>query len=149
YYDWLSHPESGDFWRFADTDQDFPKMKAPVLLMSGWYDSAYGPLGATDGFNRMRKEGGSTQAREQTRLILGPWNHGSINVRKMILGIENNGPSASMDYDAYLLRWFDEKLKGQRSEPVPPVSIFVMGANRWRYENEWPLSRAVSTSFYL
>jgi uncharacterized protein len=149
YYDWLSHPESGEFWEFGDTDKDFPKMKAPVLLISGWYDSAYGPLGASDGFNLMRKQGGTPEAREQTRLLLGPWNHGSINVRKMTLGIEENGPSAGMDYDAYLLRWFDEKLKGKEGESVPPVSIFVMGANRWRYENEWPLSRAVQTSFYL
>jgi putative CocE/NonD family hydrolase len=149
YYDWLTHQERTDFWDFASVEKDFPKMKAPVLLISGWYDSAYGPLGATDGFNLMRKEGGSKEAREETRLLLGPWNHGSISVRKMDLGIQSNGPSAGMDYDAYLLDWFDRQLKAKKEEIIPPVSIFVMGANRWRYENEWPLARAVETSYYL
>ena len=30
-----------------------------------------------------------------------------------------------------------------------PVRIFVMGANVWRNENEWPLARAVPTRYYL
>ena len=30
-----------------------------------------------------------------------------------------------------------------------PVRIFVMGDNVWRYEDEWPLSRAEVSSFYL
>jgi predicted acyl esterase len=31
----------------------------------------------------------------------------------------------------------------------PPVKIFVMGANTWRDENEWPLTRAVETPWFL
>ncbi|PWT88127.1 MAG: hypothetical protein C5B54_11105 [Acidobacteria bacterium] len=149
YYDWMEHPERTDWWDFANAENDFPKMKAPVLLVSGWYDSAYGPLGASEGFQKIRKEGGSTEARERSHLILGPWNHGSINIRKMTLGPLNNGPSASIDYDSYLLSFYDQNLKGKNIEKEPPVNIFVMGANEWRYENEWPLSRAVETSLYL
>jgi len=39
-----------------------------------------------------------------------------------------------------------------RDEPAtdgPRVRIFVMGANRWRDEEEWPLERAVSTRWHL
>ncbi len=31
----------------------------------------------------------------------------------------------------------------------PPVSIFVMGENRWRQEQEWPLARTHYTRYYL
>jgi putative CocE/NonD family hydrolase len=31
----------------------------------------------------------------------------------------------------------------------PPVRIFVMGANRWRDEDDWPLARAQETAWYL
>jgi putative CocE/NonD family hydrolase len=31
----------------------------------------------------------------------------------------------------------------------PPVKIFVMGANIWREEAEWPLARALAVPFYL
>ena len=149
YFEWMTHPEKSEYWKFADVDRDFPKMKTPVLLISGWYDNVYGTLGATEAFQRMRKEGGSVEAREQTRLILGPWQHGSIAADRTKLGDMNLGASAGMDYDSVLLQWFDQHLKDQKTPAQPPVSIFIMGANRWRYEKEWPLSRQKETSFYL
>jgi putative CocE/NonD family hydrolase len=49
------------------------------------------------------------------------------------------------------IEWFDQWLKS-KDTPVmsrPPVRIFVMGANRWRDEHEWPLARARMTPFYF
>jgi putative CocE/NonD family hydrolase len=149
YYDWMTHPLATDYWDFANVHRDFPKMKTPVLLISGWYDNVYGTLGATEAFQRMRKEGGSPEAREESRLILGPWQHGAISASRTKLGAMDFGPSGGMDYDAVLLRWFNRHLKGETATLESPVSIFVMGANRWRYEKEWPLSRQKETSFYL
>ncbi|MBK5277871.1 MAG: CocE/NonD family hydrolase [Bacteroidia bacterium] len=150
FYEWLKHPDESEWWDFLNVEHDFAKMKAPVFLESGWYDAAYGPDGATRGFNKMRTEGGSQDAKKNTTLILGPWNHTSLNTRKTKFGEIQFGESAGMDYDAELLRWFDKILKGDiNKSTLPAVSIFVMGANKWRAENEWPLSRAVPTSFYL
>ena len=49
------------------------------------------------------------------------------------------------------LRWFDHWLKGIDSGMLaePPVRLFVMGANVWRDEAEWPLARAGNTPFYF
>jgi uncharacterized protein len=52
---------------------------------------------------------------------------------------------------AVSLPWFDEILhstKRQRDDSVP-VQIFVMGRNKWRSEQEWPLARTRYTAFYL
>jgi uncharacterized protein len=41
-------------------------------------------------------------------------------------------------------RWFDHYLKEEGSGiPCSPVRIFVMGENRWRDEQQWPLARTV------
>jgi putative CocE/NonD family hydrolase len=55
------------------------------------------------------------------------------------------------DLRSFQLRWFDHWLKGIDSGMVaePPVRLFVMGANVWRDEDEWPPARAVETSWYL
>jgi uncharacterized protein len=46
--------------------------------------------------------------------------------------------------------WFNQWIKGVKpATPPAPVRIFVMGANRWRDENEWPLARTRYTAFYL
>jgi predicted acyl esterase len=50
-----------------------------------------------------------------------------------------------------LIRWYDHWLKGIDTGIMdePPIKIFVMGANKWRYENEWPLARTKWTNLYL
>jgi predicted acyl esterase len=50
-----------------------------------------------------------------------------------------------------VLRWYDHWLKGIDTGIMdePPIKLFLMGANKWRYENEWPLSRTQRTEFYL
>lgn len=149
YFDWLTHPDLSGWWDFADAGKDIPKITAPVLLISGWYDAAYGPIGATEGYRRMTTDGGSDTARQHTRLILGPWNHTSPNFKKTRFGDVNFGLSAGMDMESEYLQFFDCELKGICAESRPRVSIFVMGENKWRTEAEWPPARAVQTSYYL
>lgn len=150
YFQWLTHPDLSPWWDFVNVEKDFGKIRNPVFLESGWYDAAYGPEGATRAFNKMKKEAATSQAREQSILVLGPWNHTSLNTRKTAFGEVEFGTNAGMDYDAELISWYDQHLKGESPKrTLPPVSIFVMGINQWRAETEWPLSRAVPTSFYL
>ncbi len=149
YYGWLTHPDKSEWWEFVSVDKEIPKMKAPVLVSSGWYDSVYGVVGATEGFNRMRKNAGSDVARTHTRLIFGPWNHTVPNLQKTKFGDVDFGPAAGVDFDAEHLRFFDCELKDICTNDSKPVNIFVMGENRWRSESEWPLSRAIQTSFYI
>jgi len=50
-----------------------------------------------------------------------------------------------------MLRWFDAWLKGNDNgvKSEAPVRIFVMGANQWVDEQEWPMARTRYTDFYL
>lgn len=150
YFDWLHHPDSSSWWDFLNTSHEFKKFTAPVFLESGWYDAAYGPRGATDAFNKMIKESASVKSRENTILMLGPWNHTSLNVFKTRFGDIEFGPNAGLDYDDWLLDWFDDQLKQNESKrKFPRVSIFIMGENKWRAENEWPLSKTVATKLLI
>jgi putative CocE/NonD family hydrolase len=151
YYEWLRHPDESDWWRFADVERDFGRMRAPVYLVTGWYDNNYGPVGATRGFRGMRSQAATREAREHTKLLIGPWTHSSIHVLGTRFGEIDFGSNAGIDFDAHLLRWFDARLKGVDNglDAEPPVRLFVMGDNVWRYEHEWPLARTRSTPLYL
>ncbi|MBI4295803.1 MAG: CocE/NonD family hydrolase [Chloroflexi bacterium] len=50
-----------------------------------------------------------------------------------------------------MIRWFDYWLKGIDTGIMkePPIKMFIPGANKWRYEQEWPLTRTKWTKFYL
>jgi predicted acyl esterase len=56
-----------------------------------------------------------------------------------------------VQYHDETVRWFDYWLKGIDTGIVdePPIKMFVMGINKWRFENEWPLARTEWTKFYL
>ena len=151
YYDWAQHPDDSDWWRFADVEADFGQMRVPIHLVTGWYDNNYGPVGATRGFNGMRLHAATPEARQRTKLMIGPWTHSSIHVLHTRFGELDFGPNAGIDFDAHLLRWFDARLKGHANgfDEQPPVRLFVMGDNAWRFENEWPPARAQSRSWYL
>jgi hypothetical protein len=143
--DWVMHRQRDDYWREVD-GQDRPRtLAAPALLMAGWYDP-FLPTQLED-YRRILREAAPEVAVE-TRLIIGPWAHGETvtlpnNVRPRNFRLESLAPS---------LDWFDRHLgpvEGSRGPALPPVRIFVMGRNVWRNEREWPLARAIATSFFL
>ena len=50
-----------------------------------------------------------------------------------------------------ILRWYDHWLKGIDTGIMkePPVKVWVMGANQWRYGEDWPLPETQWTRYYL
>jgi putative CocE/NonD family hydrolase len=123
------------------------RVDVPTLNIGGWFDLfLYGTL---DAYQSMRQRG------RPTRLLIGPWSHDSglnpIGERSFGFAAQPGFINLEMNLDALQLRWFDHWLRGVDTGMMdePPVRIFVMGANLWRYEEDWPLSRAVPTPWYL
>jgi len=148
YYEWLSHPPADPWWDWAELRNKYGRVHAAVLNLSGWYDEAYGPDGATTNFNGLlAARRGEKDPR--TRTIIGPWTHGGQEESRS--GERDFGPSAAIDYDELILRWMDHYVRGLDNgvEHEKRVRIFVMGENVWRDEDAWPLKRARSESFYL
>jgi uncharacterized protein len=58
--------------------------------------------------------------------------------------------STAADVIGEQVRFFDRHVKGEQSlDAGPPVRIFVMGANVWRDEDDWPLPDTRFTAYYL
>ena len=139
YYDWLRHPPTDDWWNWAELRGRYERVDAAVLNLSGWFDEAYGPDGATANFNGLmaaRRD----QADPRTQLILGPWVHGVDEVQTSVTGDLDFGPDAAIDYNEVVLQWMDRYVRGIENgvEREGPVRLFVMGENRWRDESAWP-----------
>lgn len=148
YYEWLSHPPADPWWDWAELRTKYNRVHAAVLNLSGWYDEAYGPDGATTNFNGLL---GTRKGEKdpRTRTIIGPWTHGGQT--ETHAGERQFGPAAAIDYDELILGWMDRYLKNIDNgvEREKPVRIFVMGQNAWRDEDTWPPRRAVSQTYFL
>ncbi len=149
FYDWLDHNADGPYWRQQNVGRNHPRFQVPVAHLGGWYDIFL--KGTIENFQGLRRNAATALARDNQKLVIGPWVHGPANVGKVEVG-ELKFPGADQfDFNAVRLKWFDRWLKGIDTGVTrePPVLIYVMGANRWRTENEWPPARARFTPYYL
>ncbi len=137
YFEWLGHPPEDAWWRWADIRDRYHEVDAAVLNLSGWYDDLYGPDGA------ITNHGGIAASRQvpvRSHLIMGPWTHGVLATGRHQFGDLDFGTAAAIDYDAVLLRFFDEYLRDRDTglAAAPPVRYFMTGANVWVEAARWP-----------
>ena len=156
YYDeWLARPSYDDYWADLDVETKYPRIQVPALVTGGWYDIFH--EGTIRNFEGMRATGGSDPARQGTKLIMRALCHACPP--DTTAGEIDFGPANTLDLNATWARWFDYWLKGIDTgiQDEPPVRLFVMvppdegtaGGGFWVTADEFPLSDAVETPFYL
>jgi putative CocE/NonD family hydrolase len=149
YPDRLNNQTAGPYWERMSPNAGYEGVMVPSLNISGWYDIF--TWGTLQNYTNMKQRGGSALARNNQRLIMGPWSH--INYSGNFPG-RDFGKDASSDaigLPDIKIRWYDRWLKGVESgiDKEAPVLIFVMGANKWRAEQDWPLPDTKYRPYYL
>lgn len=145
FQDWLKHESNDEYWRRWRISDHYAGMNIKALHAGGWHDIFL--KGSIQNYTGMRA---GSQARDGQRLLLGPWAHAETSNAGKI-GDVVFGKAAVVDLDEVAWHWFDYALKGIQNEYATgaPVRLFVMGENVWRDEQEFPLKRARSESYYL
>lgn len=149
YFAMLDHPSYDAYWRTFDVEARHNQFETPAFHVTGWYDALSN--GTIRNFTGLRKNASTAKARDGQRLLVGPWTHSTPTPRSTTIGDVDFGADAGFDSEQLMVDWFDYWLKNISNNVMAraPVRIFVMGANVWRDEHEWPLARAVPTPFYL
>ncbi len=149
--EYLRHPEDGPTWWALNLERRHAEIAVPMYHVTSWYDIFL--HGGIANFCGLRRHAMTDAARAAQKLLVGPWAHlfPYTSPTSTGTGEIDFGPAALVDLHQIQLRWFDHWLKGVDTGILeePPVRIFVMGVNRWRDENEWPLARTRYTPYYL
>jgi uncharacterized protein len=135
----MDHPAYDSFWKSISTRQQLGEIHVPVFAVGGWYDNyvesdldAYAALHRRSGLNR---------------ILIGPWPHNmSYKFADADFGAESKVPVRRLQFE-----WFDQWLGGKDSPLAlePPLRVFLMGANRWLDERDWPPAEARPVKLYL
>jgi putative CocE/NonD family hydrolase len=146
FLDWLAHPSYDDYWKRWSIEDHYSDITVPVLSIAAWYDIFQG--GSIRNYMGLRARGGSEAARKGQHLLVTIGGHAGSG-RK--IGDVDFGPAAAeYDENEITLSWYDYLFQGvQNGFAQKAVRIFVMGANQWRDEDDWPLARARSTRYFL
>src|SRR2546428_13825 len=97
---WVDHPERDAYWAAVDGESRPERLRAPVLLMAGWYDP-FLPTQLAD-FVRIRA-GAPRHVAEASRLIVGPWAHAET----VTLPAHGTPRNYRLESLAPSLPWFD------------------------------------------
>jgi putative CocE/NonD family hydrolase len=151
YFDWIRHSARDDYWKRWSIRQRYSAVKVPVLDVEGWYDAFL--AGGTENFAGMITHGATLAARNNQRLVIGPWDHvdwGRAGSAPAPI-LRAIGPVADSPINDLMLAWYDHFLKGSDNgvSGQPRVDYFLMGANRWKSATGWPLPQTVWTNYYL
>ena len=145
---YLTHPQPSGFWKRLDLTDKLPELSLPALHVVGYYD--FFSRESVDNFCIMRNQARDPATRNQQRLVLGPWDHGTIG--KSQVAEVDFGAEAALDIGSIQLDWFNRYLKqdpAALAQPFSPVRYFSMGDNVWHDAQTWPPEGFEPTSFYL
>ncbi|MEC9309404.1 MAG: CocE/NonD family hydrolase [Chloroflexota bacterium] len=151
FHEYFDQELDGPYWWKIGLKQHLQRINIPMFHVSSWYDIFL--EGALTAFSQISERGATSLARENQKLLVGPWAH----IRPFTepntggAGDIDFGEAAAIELHEHLRRWFDHWLKDEDTGYLdePSVNIFVMGENQWRQEDEWPLARTHYTKFYL
>jgi len=117
-----------EYWKAIEIRLD--KIKVPTFILEGWSGLSY-----RDHFQYYE------HLTAPKKLVIGPWVHGWASLTDM----------EPINYITDMIRWFDYWLKGRDNgiTKEPPLSIYVMGGDFWKYEQEWPPPRAKASDYCL
>lgn len=147
YLDWLAHPDYDSYWKQWSIEEHFSDIAVPMLQVGGWYDIFNG--GTLRNYMGVKAHGSTDAARSQQHLLIEIGGHSGFGRR---IGDVDFGPHALENvYTDVILDWYDFLFKGIRNEFATdkPVKVFVMGANEYRQEDDWPPPQAQSTKYFL
>jgi hypothetical protein len=147
FLDWLDHPDYDGYWKQWAIEVQYASIQVPALTVAAWYDIFQG--GSLRNYAGIKAHGGSDAARNGQKLLITIGGHAGGG---RTIGALDFGPAAAeFDENTVTLEWYDYLLQGKQNEfaTEKPVRIFVMGENKWRYEDSWPLERARATRYYL
>ncbi len=122
------------------------KLRAPALMITGWYDWGLNDALAT--WTTLRREA-PEPVRSASRLVITPAAHSEPGYHEEAEShpeLQRNHRTAS--HVGLLLRWY-EGVRASAAESWPRVIYYLMGANEWRVADDWPPHDVEEMAWYL
>jgi len=146
FLDWLDHPSYDDYWKRISIEEHFGDIAVPALHTAAWYDIFLG--GSLRNYEGIKAHGATEEARRGQKLLVIVGGHAGNGPK---IGEVDFGAESNFDEGETILRWYEYLFKGAKNEFASdkPVRIFVMGENKYREEDDWPLARAKESRYFL
>ena len=134
---WWEHQTNDAYWQQFHHRPE--RLQVPIFQQGGWFDPYSGAHLRTFG---------AVGPRLPNRVLMGPWTH-EEEVETFRGDVDlSAGVTVIREHE---LAFYDRFLKDEANgwDERPPLELYVLGADEWRAEHEWPLARTEPTRWYL
>lgn len=146
FLDWLAHPTYDSYWKRWSIEDHYADITVPALHTAAWYDIFQG--GSLHNYEGLKLHAANESARKGQHLLVTIGGHAGGG--RHIGEVDFGAAAADFKEDDVTLAWYDYLFKGAKNQfSEKRVRIFVMGANEWRDEDDWPLQRLQATKYFL
>ena len=138
--DWIEHENYDDYWSQMDHSGI---TRSPLISVAGWYDIF---LKQQINDFQLLLENGSPNS----RLIIGPWCHGTPGVKNDYGGKRNTGNQGEI-MDNFLIKYLSNESQQLIERPFhdSKYNLFIMERNEYFGSDTWPPKKSKLTSFYI
>ncbi len=139
----IDNYENNEFFDRTDFTLHKGNIKAPALIVSGWYDD--NGMGTTQAIDVTSNYGTGKR-----KIILGPWFH-SGNSKRDLPSVSLGNNALMDDIDLIVQKWFDHNLKGEKNDvlEMPELIYYTVGDNKWKTSSSWPPANTYEKTFFL
>jgi len=149
---WLQHPTRDAYYDAMVPDESaYKKIKLPILTITGHYD---GDQPGAFTYYKAHMRHGTTEAKQNHYLIIGPWDHAGTRTPKKEVGGLNFGDASVLDLNKIHVEWYDWTMKsGAKPNFLKKrVAYYVVtggGAGEWKYADSLEGISDSSKTLYL
>jgi putative CocE/NonD family hydrolase len=134
---WWEHQTNDAYWQqFRHRPE---RLEVPIFQQGGWFDPYSG--------SHLRTFA-AVGDRVPNRTLIGPWSH--EEEVETFRGDVDLSPGVTVVRE-HELAFYDHFLRDEANgwDDRPPLELYVLGADEWRGEHEWPLARTELVPWYL
>ena len=132
---WLQHPIPDAYYdAMVPSPEQYKRIQLPILTITGHYD---GDQPGAFTYYKRHMEYGTTEAKQNHYLIIGPWDHAGTRTPKREVGGLKFGEASVLDLNKLHTEWYDWVMKNRKKPEFlkKRVAYYVVGAGAedWKY----------------
>ncbi len=142
----MNHGTWDKFWQERSVLPHLKNLKPATLVVGGWFDTEnlFGALHSYETVEHNNSE-------NHNSLVMGPWAHGWWTRPGLdSLGeIKFESNTTRFYTDNVEGPFFEHYLNGRPDPKLPEAVVFLTGANRWKFFDNWPPKNTQARSLYF
>ena len=147
---WRDNSPDGEYFRSMDLVKEDDRVSIPNLFFDTWYD--YGARETLLMAEQFRDTAKTRIGQKNQYVVIGPGTHCNfpqVETDKSVGDRPLN--NVAFDYEKLQIDWYNKWLKNEDNGVAdrPFLTYYVMGEDRWRTSDQWPLKGTEYVRWYI